>query len=202
MWATIGSCLPSLVPSLLDDSGEGKKDSQLRAACLITLQRVIPLPSNSSSALASGITLPICTMVWKDRALGKQALEVLHAMSQHKSGRVCPNGVSLVSQGAVRAACYALTSFPKSESLATKALEMLSLLLSDDESYTSENSSAIVSAVSDESNVVKVICASLGVHISREIDVDEDLFLNLYSKWKTMFKEKECDKLKKVSGAR
>jgi len=187
LWASIGSCLPSISETLLGN----EKDSELETACLVTIQRVIRLPSNASAAAAAGLSIPICAMVWKDRTLGKQALEVLHAMCQHKTARIASDGTTLINQGAVRAACYALTSFPKSESLAAKALETLSLLLADEESFDASNSPAIVDAVNEESNIVRVLCASFGLAIASHMDMDPDLFLNVYSKWKTMFLESQ-----------
>ena len=198
LWASIGSCLPSLSEALLSADGKDK-DPNLETACLVTIQRVIRLPSNASAASASGISIPVCAMVWKNKALGKQALEVLHAMCQHKAARVGAGGsTTLINQGAVKAACHALTAFPKSDVLAGKALEILARVLEDEESYEAENSKAVVDAVEEESNIVRVLCASFGLTIAKEMDMDEDLFLNVYSKWKTTFSPSQKEDVRKV----
>ncbi|GMH86363.1 hypothetical protein TrST_g82 [Triparma strigata] len=203
LWTAIGSCLSSLTAALLEERPQSRgvsksKDSQLEAACLTTIARIIPLPSNASMAAQSGIAIPLSSFVTSNPPLARQALEVLHAMCRHKIARVTPSGHSLINQGVLKAACYALTSFPKSDALALKSLEILSECLGDKEAYSDTNSAAIIEAVNHEPNIVRVLCASLGLSIARSMNMDPDIFLDVYSKWKTQFNDEHSEMVRKV----
>ena len=192
LWASIGGTLPYITATLLNTDD----DKELETACLTTIQRIIPLPANATAAASSGVAISMVAMVTdKAGGLAKPALEVLHALCQHKSAR----HPTLIHQGAINAACYALANLAKkTPAIATKALEILGLLLSDGESYDKVNTHSIRTAVTNNSNAVRMLCVSLGLDIARSLSMDEDLFLNLYGKWKTVFSGPQIVMVKKI----